>query len=131
MAVDPGRLDGRVPSEPAGGSAGHVGQGLREPVDEAARRLTVPPAELSANDVHAALQEPANVGQVDLLLLGLVPQRAHLGQRLLAQRGEVVLGQDAVDAPGARHGAVGGHTGSSRRAPGRRCAAMVADATDR
>jgi hypothetical protein len=64
----------------------------------------VAPVELGAQDVEPALDHAAEVGQVDLLLLGVGPELADLGERQALQPLEVVLGQDAVDAAVARTG---------------------------
>jgi hypothetical protein len=90
-----------VPSQAAGTGPGLVGEDLREVVDDGTGRAALAVVELGADDVHPALDETADVGEVDLLLLGLVAQHTDVGERRFDEAREVVLGEHAVDPAGA------------------------------
>ena len=58
---------------------------------------------LGADEVDPALQEPADVGEVGLLLLGVVPELAHLVERELVEVVEVAAARTrSTPAPAAR-----------------------------
>src|SRR5262249_6690016 len=57
--------------------------------------------QLGPDDVDAALNEPADVGEGHLLLLRLRTHGPYVGQRGVREPGEVVLRQHPVDTPGA------------------------------
>jgi hypothetical protein len=85
-------------TEPATNAPTAFGQDLRQLLDDAAG-FTGAAALLGPQDVDPAVDQAAGVGLVRLLLLGLVAQRAQLGQRQTPHVGQVVLGEHPVDAP--------------------------------
>ena len=101
VLVDPGRLDPQVPAE-AVVAARRVG----EDGGQVRRRSCRPPpaaaGQLGPQDVHPALEQPPEVGQVGLLLLGLVAAAARSSSRSRSASSlDEALGQHLVDAAAA------------------------------
>ena len=93
-------LHGVVPPAAGGRADGVVGEDARQRVDH--RRVGVAPVPavlLEAHDVDARVQQAAQVGQVGLLLGGVVAHRPELLQRPFPDLGEESGVEDAVEAP--------------------------------